>query len=240
MKLKNAELQLRELRVHYDKAEAVRGISLETRPGEAVALLGANGAGKTTVLKAVSGLKKITSGEIWFEGNRIDGMGPQEIVRLGITHVPEGRRLFPDMSTGENLLMGAYLRENKAEVKKSLEEIYSHFTVLKERLNQQAGKLSGGEQQMLAIGRALMAKPKLLMLDEPSIGLSPMMVAEISKVIMDISQSGISIFLVEQNSRLAFKLSQRGYVMETGRIVLQGNTHELENNAYVKKAYLGG
>lgn len=233
-------LQLKDIRVHYDKVEAIRGISLETGAGEVVSLLGANGAGKTTVLKAVTGLKKITSGEIWFEDKRIDKTGPQGIVRFGITHVPEGRRLFPDMSTYENLLMGAYLREDKKEIRKSLEEIFGHFSILKERLNQQAGSLSGGQQQMLAIGRALMAKPKLLMLDEPSMGLSPIMVAEIAKVITAISESGISIFLVEQNSRLAFKLSQRGYVLETGRVVLQGNTSELENNDYVKKAYLGG
>jgi branched-chain amino acid transport system ATP-binding protein len=234
------ELQLKEIRVHYEKVEAVRGVSLGIDRQEIVSLLGANGAGKTTVLKAVSGLKRITSGEIWYKDKRIDKIEPNEIVQLGIVHIPEGRRLFTDMTTFENLLMGAYLRNDKAEVKKTLEEIYRHFAVLSERLKQQAGSLSGGEQQMLAIGRALMAKPKLLILDEPSIGLSPMMVGEIAKVIRDISRDGISIFLVEQNSRLAFKLSQRGYVLETGKIVLEGRADELENNDYVRKAYLGG
>ena len=234
------ELQLKEVWVHYEKVEAVRGVSLEIDAQEIVSLLGANGAGKTTVLKAVSGLKRITSGEIWFKGKRIDGIVPDEIVQLGIVHIPEGRRLFTDMTTFENLLMGAYLINDRTEVKKNLEEIYGHFSVLSERRKQRAGSLSGGEQQMLAIGRALMAKPKLLILDEPSIGLSPMMVGEIAKVIKEINSSGISIFLVEQNSRLAFKLSQRGYVLETGKIAVQGRADELENNDYVKKAYLGG
>jgi len=234
------ELQLKEVWVHYEKVEAVRGVSLGIDTREIVSLLGANGAGKTTVLKAVSGLKRITSGEIWFKGKRIDGIVPDEIVQLGIVHIPEGRRLFTDMTTFENLLMGAYLINDRTEVKKNLEEIYGHFSVLSERRKQRAGSLSGGEQQMLAIGRALMAKPKLLILDEPSIGLSPMMVGEIAKVIKEINSSGISIFLVEQNSRLAFKLSQRGYVLETGKIAVQGRADELENNDYVKKAYLGG
>jgi len=233
------ELQLKEVWVHYEKVEAIRGVSLEIDTQEIVSLLGANGAGKTTVLKAVSGLKRITSGEIWFKGRRIDGMVPDEIVQLGIVHIPEGRRLFTDMTTFENLLMGAYLINDKTEVKKNLEEIYGHFLVLSERRKQRAGSLSGGEQQMLAIGRALMAKPKLLILDEPSIGLSPMMVGEIAKVIKEINSGGISIFLVEQDSRLAFKLSQRGYVLETGKIAVQGRADELENNEYVKKAYLG-
>jgi branched-chain amino acid transport system ATP-binding protein len=234
------ELQLKEVRVRYDKVEAVKGISLQICRKEVVSLLGANGAGKTTVLKTVSGLKRITSGEIWFKDKRIDKIEPQNIVRLGIIQIPEGRRLFLNMSVIENLLMGAYLEEGKAETKKSLEEIYSHFPVLEARKNQRASSLSGGEQQMLAIGRALMAKPKLLLLDEPSMGLSPVMVGEIAKVIRDISEVGISIFLVEQNSRLAFKISQRAYVLETGRIVLQGNVFDLENNEFVKKAYLGG
>ena len=234
------ELQLKEVWVHYEKVEAVRGVSLGIDTREIVSLLGANGAGKTTVLKAVSGLKRITSGAIWFKGKRIDGIVPDEIVHLGIVHIPEGRRLFTDMTTFENLLMGAYLINDRTEVKKNLEEIYGHFSVLSERRKQRAGSLSGGEQQMLAIGRALMAKPKLLILDEPSIGLSPMMVGEIAKVIKEINSGGISIFLVEQNSRLAFKLSQRGYVLETGKIAVQGRVDELENNDYVKKAYLGG
>lgn len=234
------ELHLKEVRVYYDRVEAIKGISLQINAGETVSLLGANGAGKTTVLKTISGLKRISAGEIWFRGERIDRIAPQGIVRLGIIQVPEGRRLFPNMTVFENLLMGAYLRKDNEEIKKGLEKIYGHFPVLKERGKQRAGSLSGGEQQMLAIGRALMAKPKLLLFDEPSIGLSPLLVGEIAKVIRDIGEDGIAMFLVEQNSRLAFKLSQRGYVMETGRIVLQGSTADLENKEHVKKAYLGG
>lgn len=234
------ELELREVSVNYNRVEAVKGVSLQIGAMERVSLLGANGAGKTTVLRAVSGLKSISSGEIWFKHKRIDKLGAQDIVRLGIVQVPEGRRLFLNMTVYENLLMGCYLRAEKSAIKQSLEEIYGHFPVLKGRKNQKAGSLSGGEQQMLAIGRAMMAKPKLLILDEPSMGLSPIMVAEMGKVIEDISGAGMTIFLVEQNSRLAFKLSRRGYVIERGRIVLQGDTVDLENNEYVKRAYLGG
>lgn len=234
------KLEIKDLRVHYGKVEALKGISLEIGEGEAVALMGANGAGKSTTLKAVSGLKKITSGEIRLEGKRIDKISPQDIVKLGVVQIPEGRRLFPNMTVLENLLLGAYLRKDRDGIKKTLEDIYGHFPVLGQRRRQRAGTLSGGEQQMVAIGRALMAKPKLLLLDEPSIGLSPVVVAEIGRVIMDISQGGIAIFLVEQNARLAFKLSQRGYVLETGRLVLHGSTVELASNEYVKKAYLGG
>jgi len=234
------ELELREVSVNYNRVEAVKGVSLQIDAKERVSLLGANGAGKTTVLRAVSGLKGISFGQIWFKDKRIDKLGAQDIVRLGIVQVPEGRRLFLNMTVYENLLMGCYLRGDKSSIEQSLEEIYGHFPVLKGRKNQQAGSLSGGEQQMLAIGRALMAKPRLLILDEPSMGLSPIMVAEIGKVIEDITGAGITIFLVEQNSRLAFKLSRRGYVIERGRIVLEGDTVDLENNEYVKRAYLGG
>lgn len=234
------KLELKDVRVHYGKVEALKGVSLQIDEGEAVGLMGANGAGKSTALKAVSGLKRITSGEIWFEGKRIDRVSPQDIVKLGVVQIPEGRRLFPNMTVYENLLLGAYLRKDKGGIKKTLDDIYGHFPVLGERRRQRAGTLSGGEQQMLAIGRALMAKPRLLLLDEPSIGLSPVVVAEIGRVIAEVSRGGIAILLVEQNARLAFRLSQRGYVLETGRVVLHGSTTELANNEYVKKAYLGG
>lgn len=234
------KLELKDVRVHYGKVEALRGASLQIDEGEAVGLMGANGAGKSTALKAVSGLNRITSGEIWFEGKRIDKVSPQHIVKLGVVQIPEGRRLFSNMTVYENLLLGAYLRKDRDGIKKTLEDIYGHFPVLGQRRRQRAGTLSGGEQQMLAIGRALMAKPKLLLLDEPSIGLSPVVVAEIGRVIAEISRGGIAILLVEQNARLTFRLSQRGYVLETGRVVLHGSTVELANNEYVKKAYLGG
>jgi branched-chain amino acid transport system ATP-binding protein len=234
------ELQIKEVKVHYDMVEALKGISLKINLGETISIMGANGAGKTTMVKAISGLKKITSGEIWFKDKRIDKFSSQDIVRLGVVQVPEGKRLFKNMTVLENLLMGAYLKEEREEVIKSLKEIYGHFPVLEMRRSQVAGSLSGGEQQMLSISRALMATPEILLLDEPSIGLSPLMVGEITKVISNISKGGISVLLIEQNTRLAFKLSQRGYVMETGRIVLEGSTVDLQKNDYVKKAYLGG
>lgn len=233
------KLEIKNLRVHYGKVEALKTISLDIGEGETVALMGANGAGKSTTLKAVSGLKKVTSGEITFDGKRLDKMSPQEIVKLGVIQIPEGRRLFYGMTVLDNLLLGAYLRKDRKYIKKDLEDIYRHFPVLGQRRGQRAGTLSGGEQQMLAISRALMAKPRLLLLDEPSIGLSPVVVSEIGRVIADIGLGGMAVFLVEQNARLAFKLSQRGYVLETGKVVLSGSTIELSNNEYVKKAYLG-
>ncbi len=232
-------LELKDVSVFYNKVQALKGVSLVVEHGEAVGLMGANGAGKTTTLKTISGLKKLASGEIWFDGSRIDALPSHEIVKLGIVQIPEGRRLFPTMTVLDNLLMGAYLRKDKAGIKQTLEDIYAHFPILEQRKSQRAGTLSGGEQQMLALGRALMAKPRVLLLDEPSIGLSPVVVAEIRRVISDISQSGIAIMLVEQNARLAFKLSRRGYVLETGEIVMQGTTEELANNDHIKKAYLG-
>jgi branched-chain amino acid transport system ATP-binding protein len=233
-------LQAKDLRVYYDQAEAIKGISLEVMEGEIVTLVGANGAGKSTILKAVSGLKRPTSGEIWYRGERIDKLAPDEIVARGIAQVPEGRRVFPYMTVYENLIMGAYLRKNRVEIDNDLEKMYEHFPRLKERQRQPAGTLSGGEQQMLAIARALMSKPKLMLLDEPSLGLAPLMVREIGGIISRINQDGVSIVLVEQNVRLAFGLAHKAYVLETGKIVTHGDARELAQNDNVKKAYLGG
>jgi len=232
--------EVRNLHVHYDKIEALKGISLDSLEGLITAILGANGAGKSTTLKTISGLKRPTSGEIWFQGQRIDDKSPRHIVKLGISHVPEGKRLFGQMTVLENLLTGAYTRKDKKGVKRDLERVYESFPILKKRQSQVAGSLSGGEQQMLAIGRALMCKPKLLLMDEPTLGLAPIMVQEIAKIIADINQEGVSIILVEQNARLALSLAHKGYVLETGSIVLQGNSQELAHSEYVKKAYLGG
>jgi branched-chain amino acid transport system ATP-binding protein len=231
--------EIKDLKVHYEGAEALKGISLEVEEGEIVTLIGSNGAGKTTTLRAISGLKSPTAGEIWFEGRRIDQMSPQDVVRIGITHVPQGRELFPYMSVLENLRLGAFLRQDRGKIKKDLENLLEYFPSLKERSRQQAGTLSGGEQQMLAIACALMGNSKLLLLDEPSSGLSPIMVKEIGKIIADINQRGTSILLVEQNARLALRLAHRGYVLETGTIVLHGSAKELLRSEHVKKAYLG-
>ena len=233
-------LDVKKIQVHYDKVEAVKGISLLVKKGDIVTLLGSNGAGKTTVLKTISGLKHPTTGEIWFSGQRIDRNKPSRIVKLGIGHVPEGRRIFPDMSVEDNLLMGAYIRNDRQGIKQDLQELFSHFPILKERRKQRAGSLSGGEQQMLAISSALMFKPKLLLMDEPSMGLSPVMVEEIASIITTINQKGISLLLVEQNAAVALQLATRGYVIETGRIALSGDRDELLNEDKVRKAYLGG
>jgi branched-chain amino acid transport system ATP-binding protein len=233
-------LQIRDLRVHYGKAEALKAISMEVEEGEIVTLIGANGAGKTTTLRTISGLKKPTSGEIWFQGNRIDGLPAHKVAQLGIAHIPEGKRLFTPMTVLENLEMGAYLRKSKGEVARQLENIYKHFTVLEERQNQKAGSLSGGEQQMLAIARALMSQPKLLLMDEPSMGLSPTLVDEVARIIRDINQAGVTIIVVEQNARIALSLADRAYVLEVGEVTLHGDAQELANDERVKKAYLGG
>jgi branched-chain amino acid transport system ATP-binding protein len=232
-------LDVKKIQVHYGKVEAVKGISLQVKKGDIVTLLGSNGAGKTTVLKTISGLKHPTAGEIWFSGQRIDRNKPSRIVKLGIGHVPEGRRIFPDMSVEDNLLMGAYIRNDRQGIKQDLQELFSHFPILRERRKQRAGSLSGGEQQMLAISRTLMFKPKLLLMDEPSMGLSPVMVEEIASIITTINQQGISILLVEQNAAVALQLATRGYVIETGRIALSGDRDEMLNEDKVKKAYLG-
>jgi branched-chain amino acid transport system ATP-binding protein len=231
--------EIKDLRVRYEGAEVIKGISLHLEAGEIVTLIGSNGAGKTTTLRTISGLKTPFSGEIWFEGKRVDGRLPQDTVKMGIVQVPQGRGLFPYMSVSENLRIGAYLRKDKKLIDKDLEELLVHFPILKERSRQQAGTLSGGEQQMLAIATAVMCKPRLLLLDEPSIGLSPIMVKEIAKIIQEINKAGTTILLVEQNARLALKLANRGYVLETGNIVLTGQASELLNSEHVKKAYLG-
>ena len=233
-------LELKELTVHYGKAEGLKAVSATVEEGKIVTLIGANGAGKTTTLRAISGIKVPTSGEIWFQGRRIDGMPLHEIVRLGISQVPEGRMVFVTMTVQENLVLGAYLRKDKRAVMRDLAKIYEHFHVLKARSRQPAGSLSGGEQQMLASARALMACPKLLLMDEPSMGLSPLLVQEIGKIISDINRGGVSIILVEQNARMALYLAHYAYVLEVGSIVLQGTGEELSGNPDVQKAYLGG
>lgn len=232
-------LDVKGIRVHYEKVEAIKGISLRVKGGEISALVGANGAGKTTILSAISGLKQLTSGEIWFQGERIDRMRPHVIVGLGIAHVPEGRKLFGLMTVRDNLLAGAYLQKDRGEIERGIEEIFQRFPILKARQKQLAKTLSGGEQQMLSIGRALMAKPKVLLMDEPSLGLAPLVVAEMGRIVVDIKATGLGILLVEQNASLAFRIADRSYVLETGSIVLEGEPKELVSQERVKKAYLG-
>lgn len=232
-------LDVREITTHYNKVTALDDISIEIEDGEIVTLIGANGAGKTTTMMCISGLKRLTSGEIWFQGERIDKKRSGDIVKMGVVQIPEGRRVFPEMSVLENLQLGAYTRKDRKEISRDLEDVYNHFPRLKERRRQMAGSLSGGEQQMLAIGRGLMSSPKLLLLDEPSLGLSPLFVEEISKIITDINKMGVTIVLVEQNARMALSLANRGYVIETGKIVLQDDAQTLLNNDEVKQAYLG-
>ena len=226
-----------DLWVYYEKVVAVRGVSVEIEKGEIVTLIGANGAGKTTLLRTVSGLKKATKGAIYYQNERIEGKSPEKILRKGIAHVPEGRRIFPFMSVIDNLILGSYLRRD--EIKSDLQMVFEHFPRLKERLGQRAGSLSGGEQQMLAIGRALMSKPLLLLLDEPSLGLAPKMVTEVGRIIKEINKNGVTVILVEQNANMALKVAQRGYVMATGEIILNSDTKTLLRNEDVKRAYLG-
>jgi branched-chain amino acid transport system ATP-binding protein len=233
-------LSLKEIRIHYGKAEIIQGVTMGAAEGLITGLIGANGAGKSTILKAISGLLPITSGEIWFQNKRIDRMASHQIVRLGIVQVPERRRLFPYMSVLRNIKMGAYLRKDKIDLKKDLKKIFQRFPRLLERCHQRAETLSGGEQQMLAIGRALMAKPKLLIMDEPSLGLAPLVVESLAAVIREIHQEGIGVLLVEQNARLAFKLTDVVYVLEVGKVALEGKTKELINHEIVRKAFLGG
>ena len=232
-------LEVKSLRVHYGTVEAVKGVSLRVNAGEMISLIGANGAGKSTILRSLTGLVQPSAGDILFENRSVVGLSPHQIIRLGIGHVPEGRRLFPKMTVLENLKMGAYLQRSKSEVAATLESIYGHFPILQERSKQRAGSLSGGEQQMLATARALMNRPRLLLLDEPSIGLSPIMTAEIGKIVQQINAMGVAVILVEQNAMLALTIAQRGYVLETGTIVMQGEAQELLQDEGVKKAYLG-
>lgn len=233
-------LSIKDVTVHYQKVPAVKGISIDVNEGEIVTLIGANGAGKSTTLRTISGLNRPTAGEILFEGQKISGMAPDKINARGIAQSPEGRRVFPYMSVLENLEMGSYLRTDAGERKRNIDRVYSHFPILVERRNQLAGTLSGGQQQMVAIGRALMSNPKVLLLDEPTLGLSPLLCQEIAKIIRDVHKAGLTVVLVEQNARLALNLADRGYVMETGLISLEGHAAGLRDNEDVQKTYLGG
>lgn len=233
-------LEIKDINVHFGVIHALKGISLIVNDGEIVTLIGANGAGKTTTLRTISGLKKPTSGQILLDGKDITAVSARERVKMGISHVPEGRRIFPSMTVLENLEMGAYLRKDKGEIAKDLKKVYEWFPILADRKKQLAGTLSGGEQQMLAIGRALMSRPKILFLDEPSMGLAPLLVEEIFNIIKDINRDGTTILLVEQNANLALQIADRAYVIETGSIVLSGTGKELMQSDDIKKAYLGG
>ena len=233
-------LEIRDLHVHYDKIEAIKGISVVVNEGEIVTLIGANGAGKTTTLKTISGLRKVSSGAILFDGQDISKVPAHERVDLGISQAPEGRGIFPGMTVLENLEMGKFHRKNrKAEMNEDLDNIYTLFPRLKERSSQAGGTLSGGEQQMLAIGRALMSRPKVLLLDEPSMGLAPQMIANIFRIITQINKQGVTILLVEQNAQQALTHAHRAYVLETGLITKEANAKDLLNDPYVKAAYLG-
>lgn len=232
-------LDLKDITVRYGTAEAVTGVTLGVEERCVVSIIGANGSGKSTILKAISGLIPLVHGEISFLQKRIDGLPPHQIVELGISHVPEGRKPFPYMSVLANLKLGAFLRKDKAGIESDLDMIFGIFPKLKDRLKQKAGTLSGGEQQMLAIGRGLMARPKLLQLDEPSLGLSPLVVNEMAKVIREIHTRGVSLLLVEQNASLVTKVTDKAYVLEVGKIVLEGDMKELMTNKLVQRAFLG-
>jgi branched-chain amino acid transport system ATP-binding protein len=235
-----ALLELRDVHTYYGNIHALKGLNLTVEAGEIVTLIGANGAGKSTTLKTISGLLRPRVGEIWFDGERIDGTSAHGIVSLGISQSPEGRRIFPRMTVRENLEMGAFQREKGAEVNADFERVYTLFPRLKERLGQNGGTLSGGEQQMLAIGRALMARPKVLLLDEPSMGLAPILVEQIFDIVKDINAAGTTVLLVEQNALMALGIAGRGYILQTGEIVLQDVADKLMVNPEVQKAYLGG
>jgi branched-chain amino acid transport system ATP-binding protein len=232
-------LELKHTAVHYGKVEAIRDISIQVPEGNIVTLIGANGAGKSTTLRMISGLVRPSSGEVLFEGNSIVELPPEEITGMGIAHIPEGRRVFPQMTVRENLEMGAYLRTDPVEIARNLELVFSHFHRLKERVNQAAGTMSGGEQQMLAMGRGLMSNPRLILMDEPSLGLSPIMCQEIAGIIREIHAQGSTIVLVEQNARLALALADYGYVLETGEIALEGKAAILREDDVVRQTYLG-
>lgn len=234
-------LNFKDVELFYDHVYALKGVSLTMQQGEIVALIGANGAGKSSILRAITGLRKIKSGSISFMGERLDGTSAAEIVKKGISMVPEGRRVFPFMSVKDNLLMGAFTRSDKAEIAATLDSILTRFPRLEERYNQQASTLSGGEQQMMVIGRALMAKPRLLLLDEPSLGIAPKLVQDIARAIVAISRDEkVTVLLVEQNSRMALSISSRAYAMSTGSVVLTGNSKDLIHDDRIKAAYLGG
>ena len=234
-----AMLEIKDLKVSYGMIQAIKGISFEVNTGEVIALIGANGAGKTTILHTITGLLNADSGSVTYEGKDITRMPGHKIVSMGIAHVPEGRRVFANMTVLQNLKLGAYTRKDKAEIAETLEMVYTRFPRLKERKNQLAGTLSGGEQQMLAMGRALMSHPQIILMDEPSMGLSPIFVNEIFDIIEEVSKSGTTVLLVEQNAKKALSIADRAYVLETGNIVLDGKASELLDNDSIKKAYLG-
>nr|WP_207725148.1 ABC transporter ATP-binding protein [Anaerocolumna cellulosilytica] len=232
-------LKIENLEVYYGIIQAIKGISFEVKEGEVIALIGANGAGKTTILHTITGLLNAKSGSVIFEGQDLTKIPAHKIVGMGMAHVPEGRRIFAELTVLENLKMGAYTRKDKKEIEDTIESVYNRFPRLKERKNQIAGTLSGGEQQMLAMGRALMSHPRIILMDEPSMGLSPLFVSEIFKIIKEISESGTTVLLVEQNAKKALSIANRAYVLETGKIVLEGDANKLSNDDSVKKAYLG-
>ncbi|WP_435521642.1 ABC transporter ATP-binding protein [Aquamicrobium terrae] len=232
-------LEVRNLHVHYQKVAALKGVSLQVPSGGIVTIIGANGAGKSTTLRAISGLAKPSNGEIHFEGQRIDNLPAEKIVARGIAHVPEGRRIFSDLTVEENLRIGAFLRKDKAKIESDIEDIFQRFPRLRERRTQWARTLSGGEQQMVAIGRALMSGPKLLLLDEPSMGLSPVMVQEMARIVSNIAETGVPVVLVEQNAGLALRLASYAYVLEIGTVAVEGRSADLKANDHVRRAYLG-
>jgi branched-chain amino acid transport system ATP-binding protein len=232
-------LQVDDIHVHYGQVAAVKGISLEVDEADFVALIGSNGAGKSTTLRTISGLEHPSAGSIVFDGVAIDRMSADRIVRLGIAHVPEGRRVFKDLTVSENLRLGAFTRSDQQEIEDDLEKILTRFPRLRERKDQMARTMSGGEQQMVAIGRALMSKPRMLLLDEPSLGLAPLIVQEIARILIEINHSGVAVVLVEQNAELALELARHGYVLETGNIALEGEASGLMDNDHVRRAYLG-
>ena len=237
----SATLTVDGIELYYDQVYALKGVSLDVAQGETVALIGANGAGKSSILRAVTGLRKIAKGEIRFDGKRIDGLAPDEIVKLGIVMVPEGRHVFPFMSVKDNLLMGAFIHNDKAAIARDLEKVLTRFPRLKERYTQAAGTMSGGEQQMLVIGRALMTRPRLLLLDEPSLGIAPKLVQDIARSIVAINRDEkVSVLLVEQNSRMALSISNRAFALATGSVALSGKSAELIADDRVKRLYLGG
>ncbi|MBP2663742.1 MAG: livF 7 [Firmicutes bacterium] len=235
-----AMLKVDDINVYYGAIHALKGISVEVNQGEIVTLIGANGAGKSTTLRTISGLLKPKTGQIMFEGKNIAGMAAQNIVKLGISQVPEGRRVFAHMSVLENLDLGAYLRSDTKEIKADMDMVFGRFPRLAERRGQLAGTLSGGEQQMLAMGRALMSRPRILLLDEPSMGLAPLLVKEIFSIVKDINETGTTILLVEQNAHMALSIANKAYVLETGRVILSGDAKELAASEEIRKAYLGG
>ncbi|HJC91269.1 ABC transporter ATP-binding protein [Mediterraneibacter glycyrrhizinilyticus] len=234
-----AMLEVKDLEVYYGVIQAIKGVSFEVNQGEVIALIGANGAGKTTILHTVTGLLSPKRGQVIFEGKDITRVPAHKIVSMGMAHVPEGRRVFAELSVYENLKMGAYTRKDRSEIEESLANVYKRFPRLEERKNQMAGTLSGGEQQMLAMGRALMSKPKIILMDEPSMGLSPILVNEIFDIIQAVSESGTTVLLVEQNAKKALSIADRAYVLETGNIVLEGKAKDLLEDDSIKKAYLG-